>query len=65
MIKEPKKVLIGTANKVEINPVNAAPIPAIWPIGCRLIDFKLPNKKPKETNSSARKKHNTSIGGLG
>ena len=44
----PIKVLIGTAIIVEINPVIAAPIPAICPIGCIARALKFPNRKPIE-----------------
>ena len=62
--KRPIKVLIGTAIIVEINPVIAAPIPAICPTGCIANARRFPNKNPIEKNCSAKKINNTTILGF-
>ena len=55
----PIKILIGTALSVDINPVIAAPIPAIWPMGSMAIALKFPNKKPMEKNCIPKKANST------
>ena len=40
---------------VDINPVMAAPIPAIWPIGSIAMALRFPNKKPRVKNCMAKK----------
>ncbi len=41
---------IGTDINVETNPLIAAPIPAICPIGSMASDLMLPKIKPKDRN---------------
>ena len=55
LTKSPIKLAIGTAKTVEINPLIAAPIPAICPSGSMAKALKFPNKKPTEKNCSAKK----------
>ena len=60
----PIKTLMDTAIKVEIKPVIAEAIPAIWPTGCIAIALKFPNKKPIAKNWRAKNNNNTSIEGF-
>ena len=53
-IKLPTKIEIGIDKMVEIKPVMAAPIPAIWPIGSIAIDRIFPQINPKHKNCSER-----------
>ena len=48
-------MLIGTAIRVEIKPVMAAAIPAIWPMGSMAKARRFPNKKPMAKNCKAKK----------
>ena len=48
--KRPMKMLIGTAIKVEMNPVIAAAIPAICPTGSIASARKFPKRKPIAKN---------------
>ena len=48
--KRPIKVLIGTAIIVEIKPVIAAAIPAIWPTGSMARALMFPKRKPIKKN---------------
>ena len=63
-IKLPTKAAIGIENKVEINPVIAAPIPAIWPIGSIAMERKLPHIKPRQKNCNERNPIKTRISGF-
>ena len=40
----------GTENKLEKQPIIAAPSPAISPSGCMAMAFKFPNKIPTKKN---------------
>ena len=60
----PITILIGTAISVEIKPVIAAPIPAIWPTGSIAIALKFPNKNPKQKNWSEKNDRIIIRGGL-
>ena len=62
--KRPIYVLIGTAIRVAINPVIAAPIPAICPIGSMASALKFPNKKPMAKNCAAKNNNNHTMSGL-
>ena len=55
VIYAPIHVAIGTAIIVEVNPLIAAPIPAIWPNGCIANDLTLPKRNPTEKNWTAKK----------
>ena len=55
----PIKVLIGTAIMVEINPVIAEAIPAIWPTGSIARALKLPKRNPIVKNCKPKKVNNT------
>src|SRR6056297_237619 len=56
---------MGMDRMVEINPVMAAPIPAIWPIGCMAIERILPQTKPKQKNNDAKKTNKIGKPGFG
>ena len=58
-IKLPTKVAIGTAIMVETNPLIAAPIPAMCPIGSIAKARVFPNKKPIAKNCNQKKVNNT------
>ena len=60
----PINVLIGTAIIVDINPVIAAPIPAICPTGSIAKALKFPNKKPIAKNCKPKKVSRIPIEGL-
>lgn len=60
----PINVLIGTAIIVEINPVIAAPIPAICPIGCIAKALKFPNRNPIEKNCKKKNVNTIKISGF-
>ena len=49
-IKAPIRVAMNTPITVEINPLIAAPTPAICPIGCMARALRLPNKNPMAVN---------------
>ena len=51
----PIKVLIGTAIMVEINPVMAEAIPAIWPTGSIARALRFPKRNPIAKNWSPKK----------
>ena len=55
---------MGTAMRVDINPVMAAPIPAIWPTGCIAKALKLPKRKPIAKNWRAKNVSSTIILGF-
>ena len=54
-IKRPIKVLIGTAIIVDIKPVIAAAIPAIWPTGSMARALIFPKRKPIKKNCKPKK----------
>ncbi len=60
----PIKVLIGTAIMVEMNPVMAAAIPAIWPKGSMASARRFPKRKPIAKNCKAKKASRTSTPGF-
>ena len=58
-IKLPTNIDIGIDKMVDMKPVMAAPIPAMWPIGSMAIDLIFPQIKPKQRNNKKRKVNNT------
>ncbi len=62
-IKRPINVLMGTAISVEIRPVIAAPIPAMWPTGSIASALRFPNIKPIQKNCIAKNPISTYTGG--
>ena len=60
----PINALIGTPIIVAMNPVIAAPIPAICPTGSIARALKFPNKKPTAKNCKAKKISATGNEGL-
>ena len=56
---------MGTANKIEINPVIADATPAIWPTGSIAIARRFPKRKPMAKNCKAKKTKSTANEGFG
>ena len=61
----PTSVPIGTESMVAINPVMAAPMPAMCPMGSIAIERRFPNKNPMAKNCTAKNPIKTSTLGLG
>ena len=62
--KLPMKVPNGTEKSVAMNPVMAAPIPAIWPIGCIINARRFPKTNPIQKNCIPKKASRISIEGF-
>ena len=60
----PIRVLIGTDIKVEINPVIAAPIPAICPIGSMAKALRFPKRNPIAKNCNPKNSNRISMEGF-
>ena len=54
----PIRIAIGIAKIVEINPLIAAPIPAICPIGCIANALTFPKINPIDKNCSVKNNNN-------
>ena len=61
VIYAPIHVAIGTAIIVEVNPLIAAPIPAIWPIGSIANALVFPKRNPMEKNCNPKNKIRTIV----
>ena len=54
---------IGTASKVEKEPMTAAPMPAIWPMGSMAMELKLPKRIPMQKKLIIKNANNKYNGG--